>query len=164
MGLLLLIAVVLLPRLMGMRYFVILSGSMEPAYPVGSLILTEPASRKDISVGDVITYRLDGGLVVTHRVVEIVEEGYRTKGDRNEQADGAIIASSQLLGKPSLMIPLMGYAIHFIQNPPGLYLAAAVVAALLLLSFALDERGRPQSGRYRRVPKENIKKEGKNKS
>ena len=42
-------------RLVGFTPYTVLSGSMEPAYPVGSLIYVRSAAPEDISAGDAIT-------------------------------------------------------------------------------------------------------------
>ena len=75
--------------------------------------------------------------MATHRVVEIDEENQRfyTKGDANESVDGAPVHFNNLIGVPVFAIPYLGYVSHYIQNPPGLYVAIAVGAVLLLLVF-----------------------------
>ena len=65
-------------RLVGITPYAVLSGSMEPTYPVGSLIYVKDADPEDVQVGDPITFVLNEDLVVaTHRVIDIDEEnGY----------------------------------------------------------------------------------------
>ena len=88
----LLMAVVILPGLIGFKSVVVLSGSMEPALHVGDVAVLRPVDSDRLKVGDVITYRSAGHLT-THRIIRI-EEGqsglaFYTKGDANETADGA---------------------------------------------------------------------------
>ena len=88
----LLMAVVILPGLIGFKPVVVLSGSMEPALHVGDVAVLRPVDSDRLKVGDVITYRSAGHLT-THRIIRI-EEGqsglaFYTKGDANETADGA---------------------------------------------------------------------------
>ena len=67
-----LFAVVLLGvRLFGIRVYSILSGSMEPEYPVGALIYVKEIDPSEVEVGDVITYVLPNETPATHRVVSI---------------------------------------------------------------------------------------------
>ena len=78
-------------RLVGLQPYTVLSGSMEPTYPVGSLIYVKATDPQDVEVGQPITFVLNEDLVVaTHRVIEIDEENqhFYTKGDANEAADG----------------------------------------------------------------------------
>ena len=59
-------------RLIGLHPFVVLSGSMEPEYHVGSLIYVKSVDYKTLQVGDDITYMLDEDTVVTHRIIEVL--------------------------------------------------------------------------------------------
>ena len=75
-------------RLFGFKVFTVLSGSMEPKYPVGSLIYVKKVDYTTLKSGDVITFMLDENTVATHRIVEVVPDQedpsvirFRTKGD-----------------------------------------------------------------------------------
>ena len=140
--LVLIIAVVLAGvRLCGLRTFVVLSGSMEPAYHVGSLIYVKEVPPEEIEVGDPITFVLDENLTVaTHRVIEINEEtqNFTTKGDANDYPDGNPVYFKNIIGKPVFTIPKLGYLVNYIQNPPGKYLAIAFAALVILLAFLPD--------------------------
>ena len=43
-----------------------------------------------------------------------------------------------IIGKPVFAIPYLGYFAHFVQNPPGLYLAIGFAVVLVLLVFLPD--------------------------
>ena len=58
-------AVLYIPRLMGLKTYKVLSGSMEPEYHVGSVVYVEKSSIDDIEVGDVITFYINDNTVVT---------------------------------------------------------------------------------------------------
>ena len=80
------------PTIFGVRPLVVVSGSMEPVLPVGSLVITEAVTAEEIEVGDVVGYwtgnRFIGiNPIILHRVIAITEEGYLLKGDNNETAD-----------------------------------------------------------------------------
>lgn len=128
-------------RLVGLTPYVVLSGSMEPTYPVGSLIYVKQANPADIQVGDAITFRLNGeGTIATHRVIAISQDGtqFTTQGDANDAPDGAPVLAQDLIGKPLFAIPYLGYLSHCITNPPGRYLTVAVLAALAALLILPD--------------------------
>ena len=132
-------------RLMGLKVFSVLSGSMEPTYHVGSVIYVKEVDPKDIKVGDPITFVLNESLTVaTHRVVEIHtgDDGmlrFKTKGDANAAPDGGEgVHEKNLIGRPVFTIPLLGYVAAYVQQPPGLYVGIAVAAILLLLFFLPD--------------------------
>lgn len=128
-------------RLIGLQPYTVLSGSMEPTYPVGSLIYVKATDPQDVEVGQPITFVLNEDLVVaTHRVIEIDEENQRfyTKGDANEAADGQPVHFKNLIGVPVFSIPYLGYVASYIQQSPGLYVCIAVGAVLLLVVFLPD--------------------------
>lgn len=126
-------------RLFGVQVYSVISGSMEPEYPVGSLIYVKKADPSEIEVNDVITYVLPNEMPSTHRVIGIDQEKqlFYTKGDANEIEDSPTHFKN-LIGKPVFMIPYLGYVAHFIQQPPGMYIAIAAGAILLILVFLPD--------------------------
>ncbi len=126
-------------RLLGFRSFVVLTGSMEPVYPVGSVIVVRPATAEDVSVGDAITFNLSDDTVATHRVVEknLESRQFVTQGDQSEFED-APISFDTLIGKPMFAIPYLGYAVRWILNPPGRYIMITAIAILVILCFLPD--------------------------
>ncbi|MBR2037596.1 MAG: signal peptidase I [Lachnospiraceae bacterium] len=145
-GLVVLLAVALVGvRLIGLDVYVVLSGSMEPTYHVGSLIYVKDVDYKELKAGDPITYMLNENTVVTHRITEVlVDENdpdtirYFTKGDANDIPDGTSVHYKNIIGKPVLTIPYLGYISNYIQNPPGTYMALAAGAILVMLVFLPD--------------------------
>lgn len=127
-------------RLFGVQVYSVISGSMEPEYPVGSLIYVKEVDPSEIEVNDVITYVLPSETPSTHRVVRIDEENqlFYTKGDANETEDGAPVHFKNLIGTPVFKIPYLGYVAYYIQHPPGMYIAIAAGAVLLILVFLPD--------------------------
>ena len=145
-GLVVLLAVALVGvRLIGLDVYVVLSGSMEPTYHVGSLIYVKDVNYKELKAGDPITYMLNENTVVTHRIIEVmVDENdpdtirYFTKGDANDMPDGSSVHYKNIIGKPVFTIPYLGYISNYIQNPPGTYVALAAGAILVMLVFLPD--------------------------
>lgn len=132
-------------RLIGLQVFTVLSGSMEPTYHVGSLIYVKDVDPFELESGDVITFMLDENTVATHRIVEVVPDEeddsvvrFRTKGDANDSVDGSLVHYKNVIGSPVFTVPYLGYAVSYIQNPPGTYVAISAGAILLLLVFLPD--------------------------
>lgn len=132
-------------RLIGLKPYVVLSGSMEPEYHVGSLIYVKSVDYKTLQAGDNITYMISDDTVVTHRIIEVLvdEEDpstirYFTQGIANEVPDGISVHYKNIIGKPVFSIPYLGYVSNYIQNPPGMYVAIAAGAILILLIFLPD--------------------------
>lgn len=141
-GIILLVLAVLaglliIPKLMGYEEMAVLTGSMEPNYPVGSLIFVKEVDPNQLEVGDVITYRLDSDTVVTHRIVEInkEEQTVTTKGDANNSNDGSPIPYSEIVGKAHFKIPYLGYVSMNIKTPKGIMTICGVLIAIILLTF-----------------------------
>lgn len=128
-------------RLVGMQVFNVISGSMEPTYSVGDLLYVKTVDPDSVKVGDPITFVLNEDLVVaTHRVVQVDSENrvFITKGDANSTEDAAPVHFNNLIGVPVFAIPLLGYVSAYIQNPPGMYVAIALGALLLVSVFLPD--------------------------
>lgn len=127
-------------RLFGLQVYGVLTGSMEPSYPTGSLVYVKAVDPATLKVSDVITFSMGRNAVATHRIVEKVPDpnnpysySFRTKGDANENVDNALVAQSNIIGKVVFSLPMMGYIASYIQKPPGTYVA--ILISLILISF-----------------------------
>ena len=103
--------------ILGYNYKTVLTGSMEPAIPVGSIIITKEQSSYEIE--DIISFQEEGS-VITHRIISIDRERYITKGDANNVADTEEVQQKQILGKVILTIPLLGYLVMWLMSPIGI--------------------------------------------
>lgn len=129
-------------RILGFQVFGVLTGSMEPAYPTGSLVYVKSVEPSTLRVNDVITFSLSPNVIATHRIVEVVEENgvtkYRTKGDANAVVDASLVGAGNIIGKVVFSVPYMGDIANYIQNPPGTYVAIAVSVAMIAFVFISD--------------------------
>ncbi len=150
-GVVVLFAVLLIGvRLFGVQVYSVISGSMEPEYPVGSLIYVKEVKPSEVQVGDVITFVLSNKTPATHRVIAIDKDNqlFYTQGDANYQINEETgekvymedppVHFNKLKGKPVFKIPVLGYIAYYIQHPPGMYIAIAAGAILLILVFLPD--------------------------
>lgn len=83
---------VLVAAAMGLRPVVLVSGSMTPTMPTGTIVVTRPIVGADVRVGDVLTVpRGDSKDLVTHRVTDITYvDGHwsaELQGDANRTVD-----------------------------------------------------------------------------
>lgn len=128
--LILVYALVCVPILFDYNPLVVLSGSMEPTYKVGSVIYYKKVLESEIKEQDVVTFDYGDETFITHRVVSIVNGEYETKGDANNSADARKIEFSNIHGKVAKKsIPYIGYYIYFVNN--HLYLVGIVVLILV---------------------------------
>lgn len=122
------------PRLFGYEVYTVVSGSMEPAIPVGSAIYLKAAVPEDIQSGDVIAF-YKGRAVVTHRVVENrrVSGEFITKGDANAEKDMEPVPYAALIGRMTVSVPVLGAVMAVCSDTLGkAYLAGGVAGALFL--------------------------------
>lgn len=133
-----------LPMVLGKKPMIVLSGSMKPTFPVGSLVYMESATFDEIQNGDVVTYGAEG--LVSHRVIEKKESSLITKGDANIDSDPEIKAE-QIVGKvcDGISIPYAGYFLSLMRSPTVL-----TAIAIIIISQMLFE----QTGKKKREVKE----------
>ena len=121
-----------------MNPYVIVSGSMEPELPVGSLCMID-CQQKEPEAGDIISYKA-GDSVITHRVIEVTDEGYVTKGDANDSKDPGLVKQKQVFGTCVFSIPKAGYAVIFFRSLKGIILTITFVICFSLLGRLLESR------------------------
>ncbi|MBR5649263.1 class B sortase [Pseudobutyrivibrio sp.] len=131
---------IVFPKLIGYQSYNVISGSMEPTIPVGSIVYVKPVDFSEISEGDIISFE-SGASVVTHRVESIDKEQMliTTKGDANETADFSPVAYTNVLGRTEKYFPLMGNVASFISEPIGKIVAIVMVLVGAILSSAGDK-------------------------
>lgn len=138
--------VVLVPRIGGATPYTILTGSMRPGLPPGTLVVAKPVPVEDLGVGDVITYQLSSGdpTVVTHRIVATAQRGdgtilVQTEGDANDVPDDPWVMPVQIKGRLWYSVPYLGrvntvFTGH--QHQTLVYAAAGLLGGYALLMFA----------------------------
>jgi len=121
-------------------YEPVYSGSMEPAIPVGGIVVIKPVDPETLKIGDVICFKLEGGsaTTVTHRIFNMTEEGFITKGDANEDPDQWTVKKGNVIGKVVFTVPFIGYLGSFVRTPVGLILLIILPASLIIIMEARD--------------------------
>lgn len=125
--------------LFGLKPAVVISGSMEPTLPVGSLILTQSTAASQVEVGDIVTVPRDDGTLVTHRVVDIEHpddgpSSLTLRGDANESNDASPYAVTEA-GEHVLTIPVLGHIAMAVRTPTGLLAIIGGLICVFLLSY-----------------------------
>ncbi len=126
------------PKLLGYQVYDVISGSMNPAIPVNSVVLVQSAAPEDIQPGEVVAYQ-SGDSVVVHRLVEnhIVEGELVTKGDANAEPDPLKVDYGSVLGTVKWHIPVIGIYAGALNTLTGkLYAFGFIVAAAMLYLLA----------------------------
>ncbi len=133
--------------LFGMRYYVVLSGSMEPVIKTGSLsVVDTKASYDEVQTGDIIAFENSLGTRVTHRTMEITDDGIVTKGDANDMSDGITTTKENFLGKTLFAIPLLGYFLFALNTKKGFIILITFIVVMWITDSILkclsEEKGR----------------------
>lgn len=134
------------PKLAGYHIYTVVSGSMEPAIPTGSLVYIKTIPPDEVQAEDVIAFygAREGAAIITHRVVSnnINMGRFITKGDANETNDMEPIPYDNYIGKVALSLPRVGGIAQTVTTGDGRIAAASIigVALLLLLIGVIIER------------------------
>lgn len=126
----------MVPSILGYKPMSVLSGSMRPVLEPGDMIVAREINPSNVKVDDIITYKVSENTLVTHRVVEVIDENgklsFRTKGDANNVEDSSLISQEQLVGTFVFNIPKGGYIANFMRSPLGFGLLILLPIILLL--------------------------------
>ena len=130
-------ALLIFPSLLGYKSLAVLSGSMEPKYPVGSIVYAKEINPEELKIGDVVSYSIGGETLVTHRVFDILSEEQQiiTKGDANDTEDMNPVAYASIVGKVDFHVPYLGYISIYAKTPIGIIAICGVLIAMILLIF-----------------------------
>ena len=144
LGELLLIIVILVcvpltvPRLFGYEVYSVVSGSMEPAIPTGSLIYIKSVEPETIETNDVIAFYSPSNpdAIITHRVVtnKVVSGEFETKGDANQASDPSPVPYDNMVGRVTWSIPYAGRLLSGIVTTEG----KMIVVGIVVVSVALQ--------------------------
>jgi signal peptidase len=140
-----------IPRATHGTALTVLTGSMTPGIPVGSVVIDRPVDPGTLRVGDIATYQKEPGKAeyITHRIVKIDGSTSPTtftfKGDANRGADEAPVPATAIRGKVWFHVPYLGATRDALHTKGGLAGVAMLVLAGYALyqgASALRERGR----------------------
>ncbi|WP_157777122.1 signal peptidase I [Erysipelothrix larvae] len=129
----------------GYKPFIITSGSMEPKYPVNSLVVVKKVDASTLQVGDEIAFY--SHLInanVFHRIVDIDDQGFVTKGDNNKNADLEIVETIDVLGKAVFYTTLTTSIIAHFNSPLHVVLYGVVPVCSLYIGVHFFVRYRKE--------------------
>ena len=126
-----------IPKIAGYDAYVVVSGSMEPNIPVGSIVFAKECDPATLSTGDVIVF-VDPSrsqTPITHRVVtnNTKKATLTTKGDANESEDKNPILYENVKGKVDAHIPRIGFVAATLTSALGKLVAVLMLAESWLL-------------------------------
>ncbi|MBQ6603395.1 MAG: signal peptidase I [Eubacterium sp.] len=153
LGIVLIVAVIAacipltVPKFFGYEIYSIVSGSMRPEYPVGTVVYVKDMEPAKVEEGDVIAFVRENSIVV-HRVVQnrTVEARFITKGDANEINDIDPVPYDNMVGRVEKKFPVAGHFLSIFNTFVGkiYFLGVALIGVLFcaLSSLLKDKRGK----------------------
>lgn len=132
---------IFIPTLWGYKPLVIISGSMEPKLKVGGILYYKEIEKTNYKVDDIVVFKSKKYLI-SHRIKEISESGFITKGDANKNIDLNEVKFNKALGKgTNWSIPYIGYYADFIYKNKWILLIilGMLIYNSLLLSYVEED-------------------------
>jgi len=113
------------PKMLGFSAFRVLTGSMEPTYPIDCMVLVKEVDPSEIKEGDVISFYSQAeeiqGSINTHRVIGVYDidgkKCFETKGDANPAPDDVLVSEEYVIGEVVGSSMLFGKIVHLTSNP-----------------------------------------------
>lgn len=143
------------PQLFGYQLKQVLSGSMEPEFSAGSLIVVkEVTSPEALKKGDIITFQTkQDQSFVTHRIVGVKENGtsktFETKGDHNMYRDGTLVKANQVVAQyTGIDIPYAGKLLSYAGTSAGTALLLIIPGVMLLVYSTIHFLGAAKHRRH----------------
>ena len=129
------------PEMFGYSMLRVVSGSMEPEIPTGSLIWVKTCEPSEVEEGDVISfYSRDvsiQGQINTHRVIAVEFDGaeyqFETKGDANLNADSFAVYGSDVIGKVVHVSSILGKLAALVGSRVGLLVIVVIPLAIIFI-------------------------------
>lgn len=112
-------------------FMVVYGGSMTPAIKVGDLVIVKEVDPSLIGEGEIITFQKEGK-IVTHRVFDVLPDGFVTKGDANNAPDIGPVYNVDVVGKVVFVVPYVGYVMHYAGTFWGLVFLVWIPATALV--------------------------------
>ncbi|MCP9258016.1 DNA-directed RNA polymerase II subunit RPB7 [Dirofilaria immitis] len=125
---------------------VVLSGSMEPAFYRGDLLLLTNDDSDPIRVGDITVFKVEGrDIPIVHRVIKVHEKSneetkFLTKGDNNQVDDRGLYASGQfwltrkdVVGRAKGFVPYVGMVTILMNDYPKLKYAVLIALGAFVI-------------------------------
>jgi signal peptidase len=143
-----LLLVVIGALLLGDRPVVVLSGSMEPVFSPGDVLIERGIEPRQVEIGQVVTFHEPGtDRMLTHRVRKIEARGaklvFTTKGDADNGLQRWAVDPGGELGQPVGRIPAIGRVVMLAKTPLGL-IGIVMVPLLLLAGLEIRRIWRPR--------------------
>ena len=123
------------PKVFGYSVMVVKTGSMYPNLKPNDLIIIK--TKKQYKTNDIITFE-DGNSFTTHRIIEVAENGFITKGDANNSPDINAVETHRVEGKVIGKVGGVGRVVKFLTSTYGVICIIFSVVVILIFSYAIN--------------------------
>lgn len=133
--------------LFNLRIFTVVSGSMEPKYKIGDVLISMETKPEDIKVGDTISYIGERGTVagkiITHQVESIDKDlnnkyVFHTKGLANDISDIYPVTEDQVYGVVVYKVFLLSLVYKVIGTTWGLFVFVVIPLLYIIGSEMIE--------------------------
>lgn len=124
-----------MPKIFGYTNAVVASGSMEPEFAKGDLVIIK--DKDTYGVGDVVCFK-DGSSYTTHRIVAIEDGKFITKGDANNANDKNPVLETNVVGEIVSVWTGVGDVLLFFHSFWGLIILFVLGLALILVEPLIE--------------------------
>ena len=131
----------------GYRIFRVITGSMEPEYDVGEVVISKEVDPKSIKVGDDIvylgTYGEYKGKIIMHSVVAIDKDengnlNFHAKGLHSSSVEDPQIKESQIYGVVKFKSRILTVLYKLATNIYSLFVIITILALNVFISFRMS--------------------------
>ena len=137
----------------GYRIFRVITGSMEPEYDVGEVVISKEVDPNSIEVGDDIvylgTYGEYKGKIIMHSVVAIDKDengnlNFHAKGLHSSSVEDPQIKANQIYGVVKFKSIILTVLYKLATNIYSLFIIITILALNVFISFRLSGREKVQ--------------------
>ena len=137
----------------GYRIFRVITGSMEPEYDVGQVVISKEVAAEDIEVGDAIVYLGAygdyNGKIIMHSVVAIDKDengnlNFHAKGLHSASVEDPQIKESQIFGVVKFKSKILTVLYKLATSIYSSFIIIIVLVLNVFISFKFSGKGRIQ--------------------
>lgn len=134
------------PNIFGLTPYAVKSGSMEPTIKTGSMTyVNQNYEVKKIKKDDIIAFGLKDNTFVTHRVYEVHDDYFITKGDANKTPDARYVYHQEYKGKIIFSLPYVGYLPMIMQKKLAYVIIGIIIALNVGISVFINVKSKKSS-------------------
>lgn len=124
-------------KIFGKSIVVVTTGSMEPEINAGDLLIISES--KNYKIGDIVTYQDNEGFLVTHRIIQINQDTFISKGDSNNLSDEENL-NNNIKGKVIYHSKVLGFFVLYLLKP--IVVIYVILFVIVNLYFIIIKRNK----------------------